>query len=102
MRERVNYRNRIFTRDPGSKIKSKRLYFRRKVYVWYEKRYEYLVLHRVIWADHNGPVPPGSVIRHKDGDPSNNEISNLECVKKEEHLRTCRTRSVKHPTAADP
>jgi hypothetical protein len=95
MRERVSYRGQIFTRDPESKNKSKRLYFRRKVRIWYEKRYVYQFLHRIIWSDHNGPIPAGSIIRHIDGNSSNNEISNLECVNKEEHLRTCRTRAAK-------
>ena len=95
MKERITYRGQFFTRDPESKNKSKRMYFRRKVRIWYEKRYVYQLLHRVIWSDHNGPIPIGSVIRHKDGNPSNNEITNLECVNKQEHLKTCRTRAVK-------
>jgi HNH endonuclease len=37
-------------------------------------------LHRVIWAEHHGPIPPNFVVRHLDGDPDNNDISNLELV----------------------
>ena len=95
MKERVTYRGQIFTRDPESKNKSKRLYFRRKVYIWYEGKHHYQLLHRVIWSDHNGPIPPGSIIRHKDGDSLNNEISNLERVDKNQHLKTCRADAAK-------
>jgi len=46
------------------------------------------MLHRVIWEDHNGKIPWDCIIHHKDGDSSNNDISNLECVKARDHLRT--------------
>lgn len=35
---------------------------------------------RVVWEQHNGPIPPGHVIRHADGDNTNDEIGNLRCV----------------------
>lgn len=44
-------------------------------------------LHREIWRDHNGEIPEGHHIHHKDGDPSNNDIENLECVSPKEHAR---------------
>jgi hypothetical protein len=42
-------------------------------------------LHREIWKDAHGPIPEGCEIHHKDGNPLNNDISNLECVTSEEH-----------------
>lgn len=42
-------------------------------------------LHREIWRDHHGDIPDGHVIHHKDGDRSNNDIDNLECVTHSEH-----------------
>jgi len=42
-------------------------------------------LHREVWRDHNGEIPEGHVIHHKDDDPSNNDIGNLECLSPEEH-----------------
>ena len=36
----------------------------------------YLV-HRVVWELHNGPIPDGIEIDHKDTDPGNNLITNL-------------------------
>ena len=95
-KERTKYKNHTYVRDPNSKNKTKRIYFRRKFYDPTTGKIRQELLHRVIWSDHNGPVPPGSIIRHKDGNPSNNEISNLECVNKQEHLKTCRTRAVRN------
>jgi hypothetical protein len=43
-------------------------------------------LHRVVWEHHNGPIPNGYHIHHKDGDRSNNDIANLELVQGSEHL----------------
>ncbi len=37
-------------------------------------------LHRYIYAKANGAIPRGHQIRHKDGNPLNNDIANLECV----------------------
>jgi len=44
-------------------------------------------LHRVVWYYHNGTIPDGYHIHHKDHDRLNNQITNLECVPKEQHLR---------------
>lgn len=44
-------------------------------------------LHRVVWEFHNGPVPAGFHVHHKDGDRANNDISNLELLPASEHLR---------------
>jgi len=42
-------------------------------------------LHREIWRHHNGEIPEGHVVHHKDGDPTNNDIENLECLTPREH-----------------
>jgi len=47
-------------------------------------------LHREVWKEHNGEIPDGHHIHHKDGDPTNNNIENLECVTPKEH-------ATKHP-----
>lgn len=44
-------------------------------------------LHVYVWEHYNGPVPDGYHIHHKDLNPDNNEISNLEAIEKGEHLR---------------
>ena len=37
-------------------------------------------LHRAVWEYHNGPIPKGWHVHHKDEDRSNNCISNLELL----------------------
>ena len=44
-------------------------------------------LHRAVWEHHNGPVPKGYHVHHKDGDRSNNDIDNLDLVLAKDHLR---------------
>lgn len=63
--------------------------FNGKIYKRYDGRdyftqHKYL-LHRVVWEFHNGKIPDGMQIHHIDGDTSNNDISNLECLTPKEH-----------------
>jgi len=37
-------------------------------------------LHRVVWEEHHGPIPPGHEVRHRDGDLTNNDPENLQLV----------------------
>ena len=39
-----------------------------------------MLLHWYIWEKEHGPVPVGFVIHHKDNDPENNLLDNLELV----------------------
>lgn len=43
-------------------------------------------LHRVVWQYHNGEIPKGFHIHHKDGNPANNQIENLALLKPFDHL----------------
>lgn len=43
------------------------------------------MLHRMVYMSVYGEIPTGYEIHHKDGDKSNNDISNLECLSVEEH-----------------
>ena len=45
------------------------------------------LLHRVIWIEHNGPIPDGLEIHHKNGDWTDNRIENMELLSKAEHMR---------------
>lgn len=45
------------------------------------------LMHRYVWAFYNGDIPEDCDIHHKDGDPSNNNIENLECLPKTAHKR---------------
>ncbi len=42
--------------------------------------------HRVIWEEHNGPVPEGMVIHHIDGTKINNNIENLQMMTPSDHV----------------
>src|SRR4051812_34878129 len=44
-------------------------------------------LHRAVWQSAHGAIPAGHEIHHKDGDPLNNDLANLECVNITEHRR---------------
>lgn len=45
------------------------------------------MLHRVIWEEHNGPIPAGGLIHHKDENPLNNDPANLQLKSRSEHSR---------------
>lgn len=45
------------------------------------------LLHRDVWEHHNGPIPDGFDIHHKDHDRANNRLENLELIDKAEHAR---------------
>lgn len=45
------------------------------------------LLHQDVWWWHAGPIPKGWDIHHKNGDPSDNAIENLECLPKAAHTR---------------
>ena len=62
-------------------------------------------LHWVVGEFYNGKIPAGYQVHHKDGNPKNNDISNLECVPFEKHFemhresvvaRTTSDKSIKH------
>ena len=42
---------------------------------------------RMVWEEHNGPIPKGHNIIFLDGDPGNCDISNLACVSLAENAR---------------
>lgn len=42
--------------------------------------------HRVIWEAFNGPIPSGYNIHHKNKNPLDNNISNLQCIEEHQHL----------------
>ena len=91
MRERVTFQNRIYTRDIDSKYLSRQRYFRRKRYDRQTRTYKWDLLHRVIWESCHGKIPQDCVIRHRDGNPLNNDIENLDCVTSRDHLSKIRT-----------
>lgn len=83
LRETVVYGGKRYHRYPESKRRQLRVYFWRHS-KWKEPP---VALHRQIWTDLYGPIPKGFVIHHKDDNPINNAISNLEIMSRGEHAR---------------
>lgn len=81
--ESVTYKGVVFRRYPDSENASDRSYYR--PHAGYIRR-GVEALHREIWKDHHGAIPEGHHIHHKDGNPLNNDIANLECLPAFDHL----------------
>ena len=47
-------------------------------------------IHRIVWEEWNGPIPPGYVIHHADGNTWNNCLENLVLMTRSEHQRLYR------------
>ncbi len=60
---------------------------KRKVsYFWVRvSESNWVPLHRHVWEHHNGTVPHGHVVRFKDGNQYNCDITNLECITMKEN-----------------
>ena len=43
--------------------------------------------HRIVWEQAHGPIPPGYIIHHKDGNGKNNSLDNLELMTRREHVK---------------
>lgn len=56
----------------------------------YDKKTYYFMEHRVIWVWHNGAIPKGLVINHKDYNRANNAIENLELMTQKENTEYSR------------
>lgn len=53
---------------------------------------------RLMWQVHKGDIPPGLTVNHKDGDPTNNRIDNLELMTQSEQQKH-RYRVLRHKPA---
>ena len=81
--ESVIFEGIEYRRYPDSERRSDRVYFKPS-----EKfiRQGYNYLHREIWKKYNGAIPKGCHIHHKDENPLNNDIANLECKQGNDHI----------------
>ena len=81
--ETIQWGGRTWRRYPDSKRRNHRVYFQR-----HDKwKGPVLYLHREIWSSVHGVIPKGSHVHHKDENPLNNDIGNLECVTSQEHRK---------------
>ena len=82
-KETVQFQGHTYTRYPGHPVRHSRVYFNPGVSD--KMKYGLEVLHREVWKAHHGPIPKGCIIHHRDGNPLNNDIDNLECVTRKQH-----------------
>src|SRR5689334_354604 len=75
--EMVEWNGETWRRWPDSEHRSDAVYFKSK------NRW----LHREVWKAAHGRIPKHHHVHHRDGNPSNNALENLECVPRSEHLR---------------
>ena len=58
-----------------------------RVYAYIKIRDSYWrLIHRVIWEQHNGPIPSKHIVIFKDGNALNWDISNLECISMKQNI----------------
>jgi hypothetical protein len=76
LKPQVTYRGRKYTLDEQN-------YYRDTIYRS-SKYTEETFLHRRVWTDHRGPIPPGNTICFKDGNRANWKIGNLEMLTHDE------------------
>lgn len=75
-------------RNKGKKLNpviTKDGYFRMGLYR--NGRIKMWLVHRLVWMSFVGVIPDGLEVNHKDGNPKNNTLSNLEVVTKLENIR---------------
>lgn len=59
------------------------------------------LLHRRIWIEHNGEIPVGYAVHHKDGDWRNNDIENMELMPFAGHMRLHTIERWRNPAHAE-
>lgn len=82
-KEEITYKGIVFRRYPDSPRRTERVYFtcNSRYFKMGIRR-----LHQEIWKDAHGEIPEHYHVHHKDGNPLNNTIENLECVPRGEHI----------------
>lgn len=80
--ERIIFNGISYRRSPHSKYLSARTYFRADIDAY---RAGYRYIHQDVWRFYRGDIPKGHHIHHKDENPANNNIENLECLSASDH-----------------
>jgi len=58
-----------------------------RICLWNGSESRRYMLHRLVAGAFIGPCPDGHEVNHKDGDPSNNSVTNLEYVTPKENVK---------------
>ena len=53
----------------------------------YNRERKQCYIHRACWEAHNGPIPDGHVVHHRNKDHADHRIENLTCMTHGEHMR---------------
>lgn len=83
-KESVVFNEITFTRYPDSPYRTSRVYY--QPYIGSKRAKGIQLLHIEIWKQSNGPVPAGCQVHHKDKNPLNNSLDNLECLTHKQHM----------------
>lgn len=82
-REAIEFDGFTWYRYPDARRRSDRVYFKRTVCE--DGKVSPKWLHRYIYEKAHGKIPKGFHVHHKDGDPNNNTLENLECLSAADH-----------------
>lgn len=80
--ETITFRGVKFRRYPNAQQASGRRYYVPGIA---DRQRGVKRLHEEIWMAHNGPIPPGHHVHHRDHDHLNNDAANLDCIPDDEH-----------------
>src|SRR5665213_899867 len=75
----------MYIRQPFIEFEGRRYFRNGQGYYRTSRKWEKRQLHRDVWSATHGPIPPGIIVHHIDGNPSNNDLSNLEGLTRKEH-----------------
>src|SRR6266566_121909 len=84
MAETIIFNGIKFRRYPESRHRSTRVYYRPG---GTDAEQGIQSLHQEVWKAANGPIPTKHDIHHRDKNPLNNNLSNLECLPESAHHR---------------
>lgn len=82
-REEIEYDGFKWYRYPEARRRSDRVYFKRTTVK--DGKTRPVWLHRYIYEQAHGAIPKGFHVHHKDGNPNNNALENLECLSAADH-----------------
>ncbi len=60
-------------------------HFDKKYGYYFAQGYSPSSYHAALWVHHNGPLPDNHIVHHKDFNPMNNAIGNLQAMTTSEH-----------------